>query len=101
MWLLYARAPSPDAPYWPGRRRLAAIDAAAYPLACLIVFDHAPKPAGLVGPFVIAVALLCAFGRLHRALWENHRYRFTTRRWGSIAAGLLLIGVVMKLMLPK
>jgi hypothetical protein len=100
MWLLYARAPAPDAPYWPGRRWLAAIDAAAWPLAWVFVFSHVPKPVGLVGPFVMAVALLCALGRVHRALWENHRYRFTTWRWGRVVAALLLTGVVFKLMLP-
>ena len=66
----------------------------------MIVFSHAPKPVGLVGPFVMAVALLCALGRLHRALWQNHRYRFTTWRWGRIAAALVVIGLVMKLTLP-
>ena len=75
MWLLYARVPAPDAPYWPGRRWLAAVDVAAWPLAWVIVFSHAPKPVGLVGPFVMTVALLGALGRVHRALWENHRYR--------------------------
>jgi hypothetical protein len=100
MWLLYARAPAPDAPYWPGRRWLAAVDAAAWPLAWVIVFSHAPKPVGLVGPFVMAVALLCALGRVYRALLANHRYRFTTLRWGRIAAALMLIGLVMKLTLP-
>ncbi len=101
MWLLYARAPAPDAPYWPGRRWLAAVDAAVWPLLWVLVFSHAPRPVGLVGPFVAAVALLCAWGRLHRALWENHRYRFTTTwRWGRVAAALVLIDLVMKLMLP-
>ena len=100
MWLLYARAPAPDAPYWPGRRWLAAVDASVWPLLWVLVFNHVPKPVGIVGPFVAAVALLCALGRLHRALWENHRYRFTTWRWGRVAAGLVLIGLVMKVMLP-
>ena len=100
MWLLIAREPAPDAPSWPGRRVLAAIDAAAWPLFWVLLFSHAPKPVGLVGPFVAAVALLCALGRLHRALWVNHRYRFTTWRWGRIVGALLLIGAIMKLMLP-
>lgn len=97
VWLLFAREPPPDAPYWPGRRWLAAVDAAVWPLLWVMVFNHAPKPVGLVGPFVAAVALLCALGRLHRALLLNHRYRFTTWRWGRIAAPLLLMGVVLKL----
>ena len=100
MWLLVAREPKPDAPYWPGRRLLAAVDAAVWPFLWVLVFSHAPKPVGLVGPLVAAVALLCALGRLHRALWVNHRYWFTTWRWGRIAAALLLIGVVLKLAMP-
>jgi hypothetical protein len=52
-----------------------------------------------VGPFVAAVAILCALDRVHRALWVNHRYRFTTWRWGRIAAALLAIGLVLKAML--
>ena len=101
MWLLGARAPLPDAPYWPGRRLLAAVDALAWPLVWAIVFSHAPKPVGLVGPFVAAVALLCAMRRLHRALFLNHRYRFATWRWGRVTAALLLIGVVVKLVLAS
>ena len=68
-------------------------------LVWVLLFSHAPKPVGLVGPFVAAVALLCALGRMHRALWVNHRYRFTTWRWGRVVAALLLMGMVMKLML--
>ena len=100
MWLLVAREPRPDAPYWPGRRMLAAVDAAVWPLLWVLVFSHAPKPVGLVGPFVAAVALLFALGRLHRALWINHRYWFTTWRWGRIVAVFLLIGMVLKLTMP-
>ena len=100
MWVIVAREPPPDAPYWPGRRLLAAVDAALWPLLWVVMFSHAPKPVGIVGPFVAAVALLCALGRLHRALWVNHRYRFTTWRWGRIVAAMLLMGMVMKLMLP-
>jgi hypothetical protein len=100
MWLIVAREPPPDAPYWPGRCLLAVFDAVLWPLLWVVVFSHAPKPVGIVGSFVAAVALLCALGRLHRALWVNHRYRFTTWRWGRIVAALLLMGLVMKLMLP-
>ena len=45
-------------------------------------------------------ALLLALGRLHRALWINHRYWFTTWRWGRIVAVFLLIGMVLKLTMP-
>ena len=99
MWLLVAREPRPDAPYWAGRRLLAAVDAAVWPLMWVLVFRHAPAPMGLVGPFVVALAVLCALGRLHRAVWVNHRYRFTTWRWGRAVAALLLMGVVMKVIL--
>lgn len=100
MWLLLAREPHPDAPYWPGRRVLAAVDAVAWPLLLAIAFAHMPKPVGLLGPFIAALSLLAALGRLHRAVWVNHRYRFTTWRWGRVIAALLLTGVVLKLGLP-
>lgn len=97
MWLLLAREPRLDAPCWPGRRWLAAVDAAVWPLLWALLFFHAPEPVGIVGPIVTAVALLCALGRLHRALWVNHRYWFTTWRWGRVAVALLLMGMVLKL----
>jgi hypothetical protein len=100
MWLVVAREPKPDAPYWPGRRLLAAVDAAVWPLLWVLVFSHAPKPVGVVGPFIAAVALLCALGRLHRALRLNHRYWFTTWRWGRLAVALLLAGLVLNLAMP-
>ena len=96
MWLVIARRPAPDAPYWHGRRWLAAVDALAWPVLWVLVFTHAPKPVGLVGPFVAAVAFLCALGRVRRAVWVNHRYRFTTWRWGKVVAALLLMGGVLK-----
>jgi hypothetical protein len=97
MWVLFARAPPPDAPYWPGRRLLATIDAVGWPLFWVGVFVHAPKPRGIVFAIALAVALLCGIGRLHCALWINHRYRFATWRWFRVCAGLLLVGVVVKL----
>jgi hypothetical protein len=99
MWLLIAREPKPDAPYWQGRHLLAAVDAVAWPILLMLLINHAPAPVGLVGPFASAVAILCVLGRLHRALWLNHRYRFTTWRWGRIAAAFVLFGLVMKMML--
>lgn len=100
MWLLVARTPPPDAPYWPGRRWLAAIDALAWPLLWVLLFRHAPVPLGIVGPAVAALAVLSAAGRLHRAMWVNHRYRFTTWRWGRVVASLALTGAVLKLAMP-
>ena len=74
MWLLVAREPRPDVPEWPGRRLLAAVDAIAWPVFWLVLIRHAPAPVGLVGSVVTALAVIVALGRLHRALWVNHRY---------------------------
>lgn len=100
MWLLVAREPRPDARYWSGRRWFAAIDAVAWPLVAVLLVYLAPKPVGIVGPMVVALAVLCALGRLHRAIWINHRYWFTTWRWGRIAVALMVVGWVLKLTLP-
>lgn len=97
MWLLVAREPRPDAPDWPGRRLLAAVDAVIWPLMWVLLIRHVPGPAGLIGPFVTALAVLLGLGRLHRALWVNHRYWFTTWRWGKVLGAMLLVGAVMKL----
>lgn len=99
MWLLVAREPLPDARYWPGRYLLAAVDAVVWPLLWALVFNQLTVPVGLVGPFVSAVALLAGLGRLHDALWRNHRYRFTTLRGGRFAVALLVVGWVLKAML--
>jgi hypothetical protein len=101
MWLIVVREPKPDAPYWHGRHLLAAADAAAWPVIWVVLINHAPAPVGLVGPFATAVALLCGLGRLHRALWVNHRYWFTTWRWGRIAAAFWLVGMVMKVLVVR
>jgi hypothetical protein len=97
MWLLVAREPRPDAPDWPGRRLLAAVDAVAWPLMWMLLIQQVPGPAGLVGPFVTALAVLLGLGRLHRALCVNHRYWFTTWRWGKVLGAMLLIGAVLKI----
>ena len=83
MWILLAREAPPDAPDWPGRHWLAAVDALAWPLLWILLISRAPQPVGLIGPFFTAVAMMCAIGRLHRAVWVNHRYYFTIWRWGS------------------
>jgi hypothetical protein len=99
MWLVLARAPLPDAPYWPGRRLLALFDAVAWPAAWIALVTQLPQPVGIVGPMVIALAVLSAVGRVHRAAWQNHRYHFTSWQWGRVVAGLLLVGAVLKLAL--
>jgi len=97
MWLLVSRAPPPDAPNWPGRRWLAALDAVGWPMAWVLSVAYVPMPAGLMGPTVVAFAALTALGRCRRALWVNHRYRFTTWRWGRGVALLMLVGAALKL----
>lgn len=97
MWLLVQREPWPDATCWPGRRLLASIDAVVWPLLLALVLSHVPARVGLVGPVVFALAVVFAVARLDRALRINHRYRFTTWRWGGLAAALVLMGLILKL----
>ena len=54
MWLVLTRAPLPDAPYWPGRRLLALVDAVGWPVAWIAVAMQLPQPAG-IGSLVISV----------------------------------------------
>lgn len=98
MWLVVARHPSPDAPYWVGRRWLAAADALAWPLLWGLGFWQVPAPVGVVAPMIIALAVVSACSRLHRALWVNHLYRFTT--WYRCCVIAVLVGAVLKLTVP-
>ena len=100
MWLILARAPLPDAIYWPGRRLLAFADAVVWPASWIAIGAHLPQPAGIVGSMVVVVALLSAIGRAHRAVWQNHRYHFTTCRCARILIGLLLIGLTLPFVTP-
>jgi len=97
MWILFTPVPRPDAPYWPGRRWLAELDAVAWPAAWALVVAQAPMSMGIVGMLVIACAALFAASRLQQALLSNERYRFTTWRWGKVLVGLVLLGLMMKL----
>ena len=97
MWILFTPVPRPDAPNWPGRRWLAALDAMAWPAAWALVIAQAPMPTGIVGLLLIECAALFAANRLQQALLRNERYRFTTWRWGKVVLGLVLIGWIMKL----
>jgi hypothetical protein len=100
MWLILTRAPLPDAPYWPGRRLLALVDAVAWPAAWIALATQLPNPSGIVGPMIVALAVLSALGRAHRAAMQNHRYHFTAWRWGRIVGALLLLGIELKLVVP-
>lgn len=96
MWVTVVRESRPDAVSWPGRRELATIDAVVWPVMWVLLIRHAPAPVGIIGPFVFAAAALSAAMRLHRAIWNNQRYWFTTWRWGRMVAALLLMGEVLK-----
>ena len=63
----------------------------------VLVVRIAPQPMGLIGPFITALAVLIGLGRLHRAVWVNQRYWFTTWRWGKVLASMMVIGAVLKL----
>jgi hypothetical protein len=97
MWLILARPPHPDARWWPGRRGLAAMDAVAWPLAWIALAVKAPIGFGVVGLVVVTIAMWQAIKRLHCAVVMNHRYRFTTWRWGSAVVALLALGWILKL----
>jgi len=97
MWLILTRAPHPDATYWPGRRWFAAVDAVAWPAMGVMFLSEASVHAGAVGMVVTACAIGAGALRLHRAIAMNHRYRFTTWRWGKVLGGLLLSGWLLKL----
>ena len=97
MWLLFARAPPPDAPYWPGRRWLAALDAVAWPGAAWFALHGLAGAGGLVVALVMALLLVAAARRLFTALLANHRYQFTTWRWGRVVAWMLAVGMLLKL----
>lgn len=96
MLFLLFRTPPPDAPYWPGRRRLAVLDALAWPLMWLLGIATVAFPFGLVGWVVASAAVWNAGVRCHRAIWLNHRYRFTTWRWGRAILALVALGLVLK-----
>jgi hypothetical protein len=101
MWLLYARAPPPDSPYWPGRRWLAVLDAAVWPGLWMMAIAQMPGHGGLVPAVITAFAGMSALRRVRTALLANHRYRFTTWRWGRVVVWLMLFGLVLKWVLPR
>lgn len=97
MWVIFARTSPPDARVWLGRRALAIVDAVAWPAAWAELVLGLPVPSGLAGHCVLAVCVVSALGRAHRAVAHNHRYHFTTWRWGRWLAIVLLFGYVLKL----
>lgn len=97
MWILFTPIPRLDAPYWPGRRWLAALDAVAWPGAWVFGVAHVPMSMGIAGMLIIGCAALSAVSRLQQALLRNERYRFTTWSWGRVLVGLVLLGLMLKL----
>lgn len=100
MWLIVVRAPKADVVVWPGRRWLAAIDAVAWPCMWIWLMHRMPTSGGLLGAVVEVSAVIWALHRLHCAVLLNHRYRFTSWRWGKVAAALLIAAEVLKFLLP-
>jgi hypothetical protein len=99
LFLLISREPRPDFAHWPGRRVLAALDALAWPLAAVAVVAAVPFEAGAFGAVVTVIAAYLGVQRLHRALWMNQRYRFTTWVWGKRLVAILLFGLLLQLAL--
>ena len=97
MWIMVERSPPPDAAYWPDRRWLAAIDAVGWPVAAWLLLSRVPGPAGVLVPTAAGILALVALSRLRRAVWANHRYRFTTSKVVGVLAVLMFIGIVVKL----
>ncbi len=100
MWVLFARAPPPDAPHWPGRRWLAAIDALAWPGMASLALSGLDGSGGLVVALAMALFGVSAVRRLSTALLANHRYHFTTWRWGRVLAWVVVVGTLLKLGFP-
>ena len=98
MWLLYARAPIPDAPYWPGRRFLAMLDAVVWPALIATLVSSSSMQSGVVGSLTLALCALFGMRRCVRALWRNERYQFTSWRFGPLLAALLAVSAALKLM---
>lgn len=96
MWMLYARAPTPHASYWPGRKWLALLDAIAWLGLVATLVARAPLDTGIVGPMVLALCCLLGVRRCVWALWRNEQYHFTTWRLGVPLAMLLALGVMLK-----
>jgi hypothetical protein len=97
MWFVLRQSEAkPDAPYWRGRRFLAVLDAVGWPTLVGVVATHLPARGGIVGAVLVAACLVTAGVRLRRALWRNHRYRFTTWRFGRGALALVVLGLLLR-----
>ncbi len=95
MWMIFARAPHSDAPHWLGRRILAALNAVIWPALWLLLIARTPVALGIVGHVAVAWAVWSGALRLDRAVFANHRYRFTTSRWGGVVIGVVAVGALL------
>lgn len=101
MWILLTRAPAPDAVAWPGRRTLAVLDAVAWPAVWIAILEQSGFLHGIVGAALVAWGAVVAWGRIRAALWVNHRYRFTTWRWGRVVGVLMFLAIALKWILTQ
>jgi hypothetical protein len=97
MWVLFARAPLPDARVWAGRRALALLEAVVWPLGLAALILGVPFPSGMLGVSAVALCAVTVLRRAYLALFQNPRYRFTTWRWGRGLVLVLAIGCALKL----
>lgn len=72
------------------------LDAVAWPLLAVLIVFQSRVPLGVVGSVLAVAAFALSVARLRRAIWLNHRYRFTTWRWGGVVLGLMLLGATLK-----
>jgi hypothetical protein len=64
------------------------------------VLSQVADRGGLFLAFVMALLVVSAARRLFTALLINHRYHFTTWRWGRLLTWMTALGMLMKLGLP-
>ena len=74
------------------------VDALAWPALLILALRTAPFSTGIFGLTALALTVLIAARRLERAVARNHRYRFTTLRWGTYFLLLVSIGIGSRLM---
>lgn len=96
MWMLVAREPRPDVPYWRGRRTLALVDALLWPAVGVLLLRHAVGFATLMGSVALWAFVGLAVQRMSRAWWANGRYHFTTWRLAKVMLALLVLGAILK-----
>jgi hypothetical protein len=75
---------------------LAVLDAVTWPALWFYGAMQLPNKGGMIGGFVAACAVLAGLSRLHTAVWHNHRYGFTTWRWGKVLAWMVVFTYVLK-----